>query len=334
MKKSIFYLLIAIPVLLSCRKKEIDKIDGPSLNNVYGQFSVISPLTQNFDSVDFSMGQTAVFEAQTSKIVDWKITITGQTSGAVKFIEGTGSIIDASNATWIGNTSEFPVFRAELCDVKLSFAGETDTLVSTLKIINPKLNPGFLISDFETGMNPGWSTFIQSGADMDFQIKTDVFAPQGNSYYNMAGTVNWDWLIGYVYFNATAYGAPRFPLTSNADNSYFNLMVYGEPGQVNTLLLFQFQEDEDENGTFNSATEDLYSLEIPVNWAGWKLVSVKYSDIPCLNNGQPSTPNGNGQHNPDKIKQINMLDLANPISGPASTKVDYIIFTENGPLNP
>jgi len=29
-----------------------------------------------------------------------------------------------------------------------------------------------------------------------------------------------------------------------------------------------------------------------------------------------------------------MLDLANPISGNAKTKVDYIIFTENAPLNP
>jgi|TARA_R110000737_G_scaffold115473_1_gene148383 hypothetical protein len=334
MKKSLVLLIIAIPLLFSCRKKEGDKYDGPSLNDVYGSFSVITPLSADKDSVDFAAGQTLVFSAALSKIAEWTITITGQSSGAVKRIEGTSSIIDASVATWIGNTSDFPMFKEEVCDVKLSFTGETDTLTTTVKIINPKLNPGFLVSDFETGMNPGWSTFIQSGADMDFQIKTDATAAQGNSYYNMAGTVDWDWLIGYLYFPASAYGAPQYPLASNPDNVYFNLLIYGEPGMVNTLLLFQFQEDEDGNGGFSGSSEDMYSLEIPVNWAGWKMVSIKYSDIPCLVNGQPSAPSGNGQHNPDKLQQINMLDLANPISGNAKTKVDYIIFTENAPLNP
>ncbi len=334
MKKSYLFLFLILPVLFSCRKDEKNIFEGPNLNDVYGAFSIIEPLTHNVDSVDFSLGETVSFAAQLSKIVDWKITITGQTSGAVKRIEGTASTIDASVATWMGNTTDLPIFKNEICKIQLTFDGENDTLESVIKIINPKINQGFLVADFETGFNPGWSTFIQSGADMDFQIKTDSNAAQGNSYYNMAGTVNWDWLIGYVYFNANSYGAPHYPLTANPDNLYFNLMVYGEPGLQNTLLLFQFQEDDDGNGAFNNTSEDLYSFEIPVTWAGWKLVSIKYSDIPCLVNGQPSTPNGNGQHNPDKLQQINMLDLANPVSGYASTKIDYIILTENAPLNP
>lgn len=334
MKKSFIFLIAVLPLFLSCRKKEKNQIDGPSLTNVYGDFSVITPLATSLDSVDFSLGQSISFSAEMSKIVDWKLTITGQTSGAVKIIEGTSSTLNASNALWLGNTTLFPVFRAELCDVQLSFEGQEDTLLGQLKIIQPKLNPGFLLADFESGLNPGWNSFIQSGADMDFQIKTDASAPQGNSYYNMAGTVNWDWLIGYLYLGAGAYGETHFPLTSNPENAYFNVLVYGEPGMINTLLLFQFQEDDDDNGTFNANTEDLYSLEIPVNWVGWKLISVKYSEIPCLVNGAPASPNGNGVHNSDKIKQVNLLDLANPISGPAKTKVDYIIFTENAPLNP
>ncbi len=334
MKKSIILILTLLPVFIACRKKEVDKIDGPSLNNVYGAFNVVSPLDKSLDSVDFSIGQTLSFSAEISKIVDWKIKITGQNSGAVKIIEGTSSKLDATNTTWIGNTTEFPVFRTEICDIQLTFNGEADTLVSQVKIIQPKLNPGFVVADFETGLNPGWASFIQSGADMDFQIKTDNFAPQGNSYYNMAGTVDWDWLIGYLYLGASAYGAPHFPLSDNPDNTYFNIMIYGEPGMINTLLLFQFQEDDDNNGSFNATSEDMYSLEIPVNWVGWKLISVKYSDIPSLFNGQPSAPNGNGQHNSDKIQQVNILDLANPISGNAKTKIDYIIFTENAPVNP
>ena len=334
MKKTILYLLIAFPLLFACRKKEVGKFDGPALNDVYGAFSVIAPLTTNVDSVDFSIGQTVIFKAELSKITNWSITIIGQSSGAVKRIDGTSSTIDASVATWTGNTTDLPIFKEEICKVQLSFEGETDTLETTIKIIHAKINDGFLIADFENGLNPGWNSFIQAGADMDFQIKTDSSAAQGNSYYNMAGTVDWDYLIGYLYFPASAYGSAHFPLNANPDNVYFNLMIYGEPGLVNTILLFQFQEDEDGNGGFSNASEDMFSLQIPVNWAGWKMVSVKYSDIPCLVNGSPSSPNGNGQHNPDKIQQINMLDLANPVTGNAKTKVDYIIFTENAPLNP
>jgi hypothetical protein len=334
MKKSIVLFLALLPLFLSCRKKDANSFEGPSLQDVYGSFSIVTPLAVDKDSVDFAVGQNVKFSAAFSKIIPWKITITGQSSGAVKRIEGTSSTIDAAVATWIGNTTDLPMFRAEICDIALSFEGETDTLTTTVKIINPKLNAGFLVSDFETGLNPGWTSFIQSGADMDFQIKSDADAAQGNSYYNMAGTVDWDYLIGYLYFPASAYGVPRYPLANNPDNVYFNVMIYGEPGMINTILLFQFQEDDDGNGGFSGSSEDMYSVQIPVNWAGWKMISVKYSDIPCLVNGQPAAPNGNGQHNPDKLQQINMLDLANPTSGNAKTKVDYIIFTENAPLNP
>ncbi len=333
MKKYITLILLGIIALSSCHKKD-NSIDGPSLNDVYGEFGVISTLDQNLDSVDFAAGQTAYFTAQMSKIIDWKITITGQTTGAVKEIIGTSSSLNQATTTWFGETTNFPVFGIEICDVQLTFEGESDTLTSTIKIIQPKLNPGFLISDFESGFNNQWTSFIQAGADMDFQIKTEAGSPQGNSYYNMAGTVDWDYLIGYLYFGASAYGSTQMPITGNGDNTYFNIMIYGEPGSINTILLFQFQEDDDLSGGFANSSEDTYSLEIPVNWEGWKLLSVKYSDIPCLVNGQPSTPNGNGQHNPDRLNQVNMLHLANPVTGFAKTKVDYIIFTQNEPLKP
>jgi hypothetical protein len=111
-------------------------------------------------------------------------------------------------------------------------------------------------------------------------------------------------------------------------------MIYGEEGTTNSLVLFQFEEDENSNGIFSSASEDMYSKEIKVDWIGWKLISVKYSDLVNLVNGVPAAPNGNGVHDSNKIKTINMLHLANPNSGFAKSKLDYIIFTENGPLVP
>jgi hypothetical protein len=330
------YLLLIILgwTLLACRKEEATKFDGPSLEDLNGAFVIINGLQASQDSVDFATGESVYFTAEVSKISPWKITITGQTSGAVKEITGLSSTIDVSKSLWNGSTTKFPIFKSEMCKVDLTFTNEPDTLTVYVKVLAPKLNAGFLISDFESGFNSGWTSFAQLGANMDFQIRSDVSAPEGESYYNMAGTVDWDWLIGLVNFKASAYGAPTFPLSSNPNNVYFNVMLYGEPGLTNTLVLFQFEEDENGDGAFTSTSEDMYSLQVTVDWVGWKMVSVKYSDIPCLVNGSPAAPNGEGTHQSNKIRTINMLHLANPNSGFAKAKLDYMIFTENAPLNP
>lgn len=333
MKKLLTFIGIAV-VLVACRKKELDKMDGPSLQDINGQFSVITTLEASKDSVDFSTSETVYFTAEFSKTIAWKLDIIGLTSGAVKTIEGTGNALTESVTLWAGSTTSLPLFKSENCKVQLTFTGETDTLVDYVKVIQPKANAGYVVADFEAGFNSGWTYFIQQGADMDFQVKSDITAPQGNAYYNLAGTVDWDWLIGLVNFKATAGGNPTFPLNSNPNNVYFNVMVWGDGSLTNSLVLFQFEEDENGDGTFTAASEDQYAVEIPVNWSGWKLISFKYSDIPCLVNGQPAAPNGDGVHNSNKIKQVNMLHLANPSSGYAKAKLDYIIFTENGPLNP
>ena len=44
--------------------------------------------------------------------------------------------------------------------------------------------------------------------------------------------------------------------------------------------------------------------------------------------------NGNKTLNPDKILQMSVLFLADPTSGYSQAYLDYVIFTENGPLNP
>ncbi|WP_430404140.1 hypothetical protein [Fluviicola sp.] len=42
--KKFTLLLIAGTVLLACRKKEVNKIDGPDLVDIYGTFEVVTPL--------------------------------------------------------------------------------------------------------------------------------------------------------------------------------------------------------------------------------------------------------------------------------------------------
>jgi hypothetical protein len=334
MKAKISFIVISsIALLFSCRKTSED-FDGPDLNDLYGSFQVMEDFKCSKDSVNFGIGQTAYFTAKTSKMVDWEIHIKGLTSGAEKIISGKSKVIDINNALWNGSTTNFPMFKNEKCAARLIFPTEQDTLYDTVKIIGTKVNPGFLVADFESGFNTGWTTFIQSGANMSFQISSTPPVPQANNYYNMAGTVAWDWLIGLIEFPSTAYGLTHYPLNTNPNNVYFNVLVWGEPGITNALLLFQFREDDNNNGTFESATEDEYDYELPVNWTGWKLISVKYTDLVTLVNGAPGIPKGNKQHNPDRLLKVSLLHLANPTTGFSKSKMDYLIFTENAPLEP
>ncbi|MDA7803598.1 hypothetical protein N8987_03380 [Crocinitomix sp.] len=333
MKK--FGLLIFVGlVLMSCRKEEVGKYEGPSLEEMNTPFAVVTDLAVSQATVDFSAGEKVTFSAELSKTSAWQLRIIGETSGAEKIVTGTSKIIDATSLEWKGSTTNLPIFKAEMCQVELTFDGQEDTLIGAVEITEPKVNLGFVVADFESGFNPGWSSFIQSGLDMDFQVKSDGDAPEGDRYYNMAGIVDWDYLIGMVNFNADAYGGTHFPLNTNPNNVYFNVMVYGEPGLQNSIILFRFEEDENGDGSFNGANEDLYSIQVLVNWEGWQLLSFKYSDMVNLVDGVPAVANGNNTHNPDKLLTIDMLHLANPATGLAKSKLDYIIFTENGPLIP
>ena len=330
MKKLIYITLCLIVIISSCSKPD-EFYDGPNLYDVYGDFEVYTPLEGSQINVDFESGETVYFTCELSKVVNWQLKITGSNSGAEKIITGTSRTLDEEVALWDGSTTNLPIFRVENCNVELSFlTEETDTILTTsVFVTTPKLNDGFVITDFEEGWNPNWSTFVQSGTSMDFGIKLDGTAPQLARYYNMAGIVDWDWLTGMIDFNATAFGETTMPLSNNGDNLYFNVFVYGDPTYPNSRVLFRFDEDENVDGTFDITSEDSFGYELIINWSGWRHVSVKYSDILSANNSS-----GGGVHNPDKLNRVSVLHLADPNSGYAHSAIDYLIFTENEPMRP
>ena len=334
MRTRIICIAILFSAVVGCRKDKAIT-DGPSISETYSTFKVIEAFKSNKASVDFNAGEAVTFSAIFNKAVSWKISVTGKTSKATKTIAGEGKTINAINAIWNGSTTKYPIFKIEECVATLTIKDVTDTFSLNINITQPKKIDGLMIADFEGGISSAWTKFIQTGANMDFKVKTDSLAPQGAKYLNMAGTVNWDYLIGLIDFPASAYGGnATLALDANPDNVYFNCLVYGVPNTNQSSVLFQFKEDENGDGTFSANTEDEYDYEIKVDWEGWKLISLKYSDIATLVNGAPATPKGNGLHNPNKIGKISMLHLANPNDGFASTKIDMIVFTTGKAIEP
>ena len=141
MKKLKFLFCALTFFFISCEK---DKIEGPSLNDLFGELTILEPLVIMGDSANFSDGDNIYFKASFSKQVDWQLRIQGLSSGSIKFISGKSNMINESNSKWGGNSTLLPFFIDEDCIVELTFEGHLDTLINqlnhnfTLKITDTK----------------------------------------------------------------------------------------------------------------------------------------------------------------------------------------------------
>jgi hypothetical protein len=330
MKKTTCLLLgISLLALWSCKQEE--EFDGPNLNDIYGDFLITQALQISDDTLDFFNGEVSNLSVSLSKNVNWKLEITGLQSGAKKISTGFDSQI---NYTWNGTTSTLPMFHIESCAMELTFQNQLDTLRDTLYVSSLRPLEGFVLADFETGLNPGWTPFVQSGANMSFIIQTNNQAAQGSRYYDMGGAVTWDWLIGLLHIPASACGQTTLPLDENAANVYFNTQLYKPASIDNGLVLFQFREDDNGDGVYTEGSEDLFSFQISPSTEGWAQISRRYDQIVTLVNGSEGAPIGNGLHEPNKIFQVSVLFLANPTSGYSQAYLDYMTFTTGSAVNP
>lgn len=328
------YLLFSLTLLSfwSCQR-DLEPA-GPQLTDLYGNFRVLEPLAQSAAEIDFSTGQQAFFTARMTILADWEIQITGRTSGAVKRITGKSRTIDISNASWAGETTDFPTFQQEACDVQLTFIGHTDTLRSTITITGLRTLDAIVLDDFEDGLRPEWTSFVQTGADMKFLGVSTPPLAEGIQYYRMGGTVGWDWLKGLLGLSAASFNSTTgFGLSADAASVYFNGIFRQKVGLNNGIVLLQFREDDNGDGAYSDGTEDMWSIEIRPG-INWKMESIKYADLATLVNGQPSAPLGNSVHEPHKLFRVDVLFLANPTSGYAECDMDLLAFSRNEPLKP
>ena len=323
-------LLAGIALIFAACKPE-ENFEGPSLKDQYGPFEIIQNLAASTDSLNASTGEVATISAAFNKNVNWTLQITGANSGG-KYIE-TGYSLNPV-IEWNGSASLLPMFQVEDCYLEMTIKNQTDTLRDTITLSSVKPQQGFLLADFESGLNSSWVVFAQTGANMSFVVSDDLQAAQGNRYYDMAGEVSWDWLIGMIDMPASAYGSSHFPLNSNPDEVYFNTFLFKPEDITNGIMLLQFREDDNGDGVYSNNEEDMFSVEIRPDADGWKHYYYKYSDLATLINGAPGGAIGNGLHEPDKLIQVSILYLANPSSGYSKCLIDNLVFTEGQPLVP
>jgi hypothetical protein len=323
--KKYFVAFTALAALLSCERNTETR--GPSAEDLFGDLTVLEGLSVNDTVVDFSAGESLTFEARFNLNPNWELEIIGLRSGARKVISGQSRTLSDNGAVWDGSSTDLPLFKQEACLAVLktpNAEGIPNDTLRGLRVIGSKVFNNFVVSDFEEGLNPGSDIFLQSGADMRFDTVQDITGPQGLAYYEFSGTVNFAPDLGNIVIPKTSFTDSNFILSTIPENVYFNVFAQKGGQSVNDLIVFQFFEDDNDNGEFDESQDDLYQFVISGLSQDWELLNVKYSDT------ENESLAGNGQKNPDKIIGMRILPIG--LEEPFEGFIDYMNFTENGPL--
>jgi len=346
-KRSIFlqtpfglFLLMAGLLLGSCRELTPE---GPELQDIFGEFSILRELTQDRTTVDFSAGETVEFSAELAIRTPWTLTIRSIETGARKILEGNEKLIMGDVARWNGSVTFAPLFGAgEHVIASLQFAEFPDSTMFSDTILitgsRPLPEGGILVSDFE---NPDqvFETFSEFSFEETSNGVEALFpAAIGDKYWYMFGRDNNRsvFVCGVRITATSAQGTSVFEFpTENEDKVWFNMFVFG-PGVENTILVIDFQEDDNLNGTYVPSQEGTYNYQIPIDWSGWRIISFPYSATALSTNGGLGNVDANGKREVNRILSLQFILLS--AGGQNETFVglglDHAVFTINGPFEP
>ncbi len=327
----ISFALVCISLLTNC-KHDDEVFEGPSLEDQFGDFKIKSPLTLSTVQPDFSNNGSMVFYAEFSINADWQIEITGLTTGAKKIITGNDKILGDANATWSGGATSFPAFGNEKCAVALTIPNKIqDTIRDTLEISGLKQDQGLVIvADYENGIGATTDDFSQTTVTQ--LVNCDGDAAKGSCYLSVSGLVGWDWAHGYIDYTDTSDNG--YGLSSNPNSVFFNAAVKAVEGVETSFVQFSFNEDENDDGVFDPATEDTWVVEYWTEDSTWTLYSIAYSDLNVDADNNPVETNGNGVLEPHKLIGVRAFVLANPDAGQNTLYLDQLVFTSNRPYEP
>lgn len=352
MKKSIlnlFVLLAGIATLVSCKKYK-EEFYGPGMGLAPDDFNASSIVVSDANP-NFKIG-TVSFQSDLSATVRWKLTLTGQTSGAVKFITGLSNSINSSNAVWDGSTDTVKLFKkGETVEVKLTALGWKESISSSFTIGEVK-DRGLVLGTFEniSVNHPSRNWLDASGYYWFYSFETGEYdlvdklastaAPEGSYSLFISGhDADESYYIGQVGLTAPSPGVFNLGTINNVDDVYFNFYVKGCGSDASKDYKFVVQvfEDDDNNGTVDyNNQEDKYTYEMSLKYDGWKFYSVKYTSF-ILDSAVLPTSDRN--YTPSRIANIGFYFGAKTQAGLSATEVikvemDHFSITSNGPMIP
>lgn len=328
--KHISIITLALSIFACNPEKQV----GPDLEGIGFEPSPSSSFAASSQKVNFKSEETIFFTQEFEKSTHWKITLTGQNTGASKTFENVSTTINKGNTNWDGLSETSIGFQIEDVIAVLSFPDFPSYALSkdTFSItgIEGSVIKSVKFSDFIKSPVYGFGGTVPAGGGWGSDwpttnnTNTSFTKYDGNAYLYIAGA---PWQANNPYVDITEMPAnvgdtlknTYLPLYNNPDRVYLNLAVYNT-GTEDTWLQVQMLED---NGTGIAR-----SWNIRPDWVGWKSISIKYSDLASTNTAA---------YNPSIVKQINLVllsdqNVTDAVKKEVSVAIDQLVFSFDAPL--
>ena len=283
------------------------------------------------------------FKASFNEVVTWRINIENKSTGAEKTIVGLSSKIDSSNSSWDGNADGLVYFYAgDVATVTLSIQGYPIQFSDTIIIGNNQTYDSaqaVLLNDFDNeAKTPNLYPFgdkndpIQNSTST---ITTSIIPPQGTHCYLLKGNDNnGDYFVGG--FTQQVYTVkPSIFANHSISDIYFNMYVYGfDPSSgissKSTRIAVSIDQDDNEDGNYDGNHENTFEQQVAVDWVGWRLVSVRYSNL-IRATSKDNGGSGTNIKDPSKVYAVKVNLLSSPNGAYVGVAIDYLIVTFGKP---
>jgi len=303
---------------------------------------LINPATDTTTArVTFQKPFNTFFKAKFNESVKWTISIKGDSSKAEKILSDVGSFLDSTvtGVLWNGNSNSFKYFSEnETAVATLSILGSDVTQTIRFRIAKTTAydaTQAILLNDFEGSYG---QTVYNDKLDMFPspmpKITSSFNPPQGTHCLVVTGADNnGDYFVGGYQQKFE----PDIFKNYEASDIYFNMYIYGfgkDAGltpNATKLNIGVSEDDKNPNGSFEADIEDSFEKQVNVDWQGWKLIAVRYSELKrsiSLENGG----SGNNIIQPDRAYSLNANLISSPNGSRVGAAIDYVTITFGKPL--
>ena len=310
MQKKIFVLCIGILITLaSCSKRDFVQV-APNICPTPA-FKFVNHLTVNKSVIDFSTDSVLHFEGSFNEPVYWTLLIRSKSTAAIKTFKGYSSAVSIN---WYGDPDySNALFGAGDCEAILSPSciDASSSVDFTISKKSDFSKFGIVVFDFDKNnlgapyftLNPRITIHSSTGP-----VSGNVTqSPKGGSFYNMTFSAPQNTPVWY-------FGGKTMPsinlgkfINESPDNLYLNFYL-NVNGKSSTQTVVTFYEGAIQRQSF-----------INGNFSGWKLISIKLSDMYV-----------------DDVSKITALDFgvgAFPAQATeAEVNLDFVIITKGVPF--
>ena len=343
----------------SC-KKDGEKVENPTFSAPSKNFLVVEDF--KFQGVPNFEDTIISFSARFNEPVSWFIDVVGSSSGARKTLSGTGQVIDSASVIWDGasDNEKFFRFKEDVYTTLSFYASDIRHNIDTLNIVTKKVfdENCYLVGEFEG--NPKLVD-VESSAD-SLYYSSNVIVTQWNKFFDIenkneeicGGLYHLDPSLalmsncsdiqlpepvqGYGYFflygqdfsdqpstffiGGMNHDAVNYGINEDLDNVYLNFYANSNGNSSTTLKAVVFGANDDE-----------WTKEIDVTWDGWRLISIKLSQLALSKIGGNLSP---GYLDTRFIKKVGFNLMSGNGKGPGTDgfiAVDFVTLTVGTPFN-